>query len=795
MKILLSWLKEYIDINLPPAQIGKILTSLGLEVDAIENVGTPFARIIVAKIINAAPHPAAEKLQIATVFDGSREFQVVCGAPNCRMGIKTAFAPVGAVLRDKEGKENLIQNVKIRGIESFGMLCSPFELGLSSDHSGILEFADHIKEGSDVAEMYRDVVFEVSLTPNLSHCQSLIGVARELSAATGLPVKYPSANVQEDEWDDINKAVSVSIQDSEKCPRYTCRLIRNVKISPSPAWLKNKLERSGLRSVNNVVDVTNYVLLELGHPLHAFDYDTLSGHQIIVKTAEPDEGFMTLDNKKRVLSNEDLVISDQNKSVAIAGVMGGLISEVTPSTVNVLLESAYFQPATIRKTSKKFGLQTDASKRFERGTDPNGVILSLERAAMLIQQLADGKVARGIIDQKEKDFQEIEIQCRLNRINNLLGTQLSINEVENIFNRLGFHPQWNKKDAFMVKIPTYRVDIQTEIDLIEETARLYGYDKIPKVLARYQGTMQPDAPIFLFERQARQKLLNQGLQEFLTCDLIGPTLLDIIQEESVLRDSMIKVLNPTSVEQSVLRTSLLPGLLQVVKFNIDHQNHSISGFELGRIHFKDGDQYKEQSMAAIILTGKARAAHWDRKAEDVDFYDLKGMVEAVFNELGIEGLEFKSQSLKIFHNGRQASIYVGSLEVGSLGEVHPSIQRRLDVSQRILFAEFNLHDLFKIRKPLQKMAEIPIYPHSTRDWTITLPEDLPIETILKILRSISSPLLEEISVKDIFKSEKIGKDKKNATFHFVYRDRAKTIEFETVEEEHDRIIKEALKSL
>jgi phenylalanyl-tRNA synthetase beta chain len=293
----------------------------------------------------------------------------------------------------------------------------------------------------------------------------------------------------------------------------------------------------------------------------------------------------------------------------------------------------------------------------------------------------------------------------------------------------------------------------------------------------------------------REKLLNQGLQEFLTCDLIGPTLLDIIQEGSMPLEAMVKVLNPTSIEQSILRTSLLPGLLQVIKYNFDHQNHAINGFEIGRIHFREGEQYKEQSVAGLILTGKARTPHWERKAEDVDFYDLKGIIETVFHELGIDFPEFKPQTLKIFHTGRQASIYIGALEVGSLGEVHPAIQRRLDVPQRILFAEFNLHDLFKVRKTEQKMEEIPIYPSSARDWTVTLPDDMPIEKVLKVLHSISSPLLEEISILDIFRSEKLGKGKKNATLHFIYRDKEKTIELETVEREHEHMIKEALKLL
>ena len=795
MKVLLSWLKEYIDINLPPAQISKILTSAGLEVDAVESVGINFKKVIVGKITAIAPHPNADKLRVATVSDGFQSYQVVCGALNCREGIKTAFAMVGAILQDEKGKDFTIQPTKLRGIESFGMLCSGFELGLSSDRDGIIEFADHIKEGTDVGEMYADTLFDISLTPNLGHCQSIVGVARELSAATGIPVKYPKVAVQEDEWNEIDKQMQVIVQDDVKCPRYSCRLVYDVEIAPSPDWLKKKLELCGVRSINNVVDITNYVLLELGHPLHAFDYDTLSGHQLIVRVAEEGEEFMTLDNKKRRLSKDDLLICDQNKAAAIAGVMGGLISEVSPATRSVLIESAYFQPASIRRTSKKIGLQTDASKRFERGTDPNGILVALDRAAMLIQQIAGGKVAKGTIDIKTHNFPEQVLPCRLNRLNNLLGTHLSINEVETIFQRLGFAYKWNGEEAFHVNVPTYRADIFGEIDLIEEVVRIYGYDKIPKTFVHYQGSQQADAPLFHFERKVRQKLLSEGLQEFLTCDLIGPTLINIVQEELMPPEANIKVLNPTSIEQSILRTSLLPGLLQVLKYNIDHQSHSISGFEIGRIHFREGDQYKEQSMAALIMTGKVRPSHWDRKAEEVDFYDLKGIIENTFRELGIKDLEFKSQNLKIFHGGRQAAIYVGSLEIGSLGEIHPSIQRRLDVPQRILFAEFNLHDAFKVHKTEQKMKELSIYPSSSRDWTVTLPEAMPIEKVLAILHSIPSPLLEEISILDIFRSEKLGKDKKNATFHFIYRDKEKTVDLDTVDREHGALIKEALNLL
>jgi|694.fasta_scaffold68020_1 phenylalanyl-tRNA synthetase beta chain len=795
MKVLLSWLKEYIDINLLPTQIAKLLTAAGLEVDAIESIDPGFSNIVVGKVLSAIQHPNADKLRVATVSDGSQTYQVVCGASNCREGIKTAFAPIKAVLTDSKGKPFSIQQVKIRGVESFGMLCSGAELGISSDSEGIVEFADHVKEGSSVAEMYADTLFDISLTPNLGHCQSILGIARELAAVTNLPLRYPAIVLQEDEWEEISKQVKVTIKDEIKCPRYACRLVRNVTIGPSPDWLKRKLEKSGLRSVNNVVDVTNYVLLELGHPLHAFDFDLIAGREIVVKDAEEGEGFMTLDNKKRILSKDDLLICDQNKGVALAGIMGGLISEVSDQTKNVLIESAYFQPTSIRRTSKRLGLQTDSSKRFERGADPNGLLAALDRAAMLIQQLSGGKIAKGTIDIKKQEFEKLQLKCRLKRVNQLLGIHLGTNEVESIFKKLGFEAIWDGHAAFEVRVPTYRVDIKNEIDLIEEVARIYGYDNIPRGRVPFFGSQQEHAPMFIFESEVRSHLLAEGLQEFLTCDLIGPALMNIVQDDTMPQETIVKVLNPSSVEQSILRTSLLPGLLQVVKYNIDYQNHAVQGFEIGRIHFKEGDQYKEQSMAAIILSGKQRPQHWDIKPGEVDFYDLKGIIENTFEELGLEGLEFKPSTFKIFHTGRQASLYLGEMAVGFMGEVHPAIQRRLDVPQRILFAEFNLHDLLPKRKIERTMKQIPVFPASARDWTVTLPEEIAIEKVFNILQSIHSPHLENISVIDMFRAEKLGKGKKNVTLHFIYRDKNKTLEMEEVEKEHSYLIEQALQKV
>lgn len=795
MKLLLSWLKEYTAINQPPIEIGKSLTMAGLEVESIEKVSLSFEGIVVGLVKSVEKHPNADKLCIASVFNGSETFQVVCGAPNCRPGLRTAFASVGASLTDDEGKIFKIKNTKIRGVESFGMLCSASELRVSDNDEGIIELPDNLEPGTSLTEVFTDYVFEVAITPNLGHCSSMIGAARELAAVTGENVNLSSVIIKEDPANKVETYAKVRVEDAAGCPRYTCRVIRNLKVGPSPDWLKYRLEACGVRSINNIVDITNYVLLETGHPLHAFDLDKLSGGEIIVRGAKEGEKFITLDEKERTLPQGSLLICDAERPVAIAGIMGGLNSEVSDKTVNVLLESAYFLPSSIRKTSKKLGLMTDASKHFERGTDPNGLIYALDRATMLMQELAQGTVAEGIIDIKQSEFHKKSIRCRVKRVNAILGAHFGLSEIEAIFRRLGFEMQADSQEALIVTIPTYRNDISTEIDLVEEVARVYGYQNFETETPRYHDSQLSHAPIFLFEREMRSRLMASGLQEFLTCDLVSPTILEMLGENNLDQNSIIHVLNPTSIDQSILRPSMLPGLLQVVKYNIDHQNHDISGFEIGKIHYKKEEQFKEQSVAGIILTGKPRPHHWDIKPHSVDFYDLKGIIEGVLKELGIDNVRFKENAIHTFHTGRQAAIFAGTLAVGSLGEVHPRIQRKIDSPQRILYAELNLHDLFQVRKDEFKLVDLPLYPGSERDWTITLLEETPINEVLDTIHSIPSEVIEKVAVVDVYRSDKLGAKKKNVTFNFVYRDWDKTISQETVDAEHTRVTKEVLSAL
>lgn len=795
MKVPISWLKEFIHIAHSPDEIGKILTTSGIEVDSVHTIPLSFQGIVVGKVVEVNKHPDAEKLVIASVSDGVECFQVVCGASNCRTGLKTAFAKIGATLSDSDGQITKIKKTKLRGVESYGMLCSGQELGLSETGEGIIEFPDKYQEGKDLADLYSDAILEISLTPNLNHCASILGIARELSALTAAPIHCPPSSPYEDPLSKIEDEVAVTIDHPESCPRYSCRLIKGVKVAPSPAWLQQRLISVGMRPVNNIVDATNYVLMEYGQPLHAFDYDKLSSGEIIVKLAEAGEQFSTLDHQIRTLSETTLMICDSRKPIAIAGLMGGLAAEVSESTVNVLIESAYFHPASIRKTSKQQGLQTEASKRYERGADPQQTLPSLERVCSLIQELAGGKASTGIIDVKQRSFNPKTITCRLSRINQLLGTQLAFSEVDTILQRLQCRLSYESQHVLHVEVPTYRCDLHSEVDLIEEVARIYGYHNIPKTSARHISSPLLHAPIFLFEREIRSRLINEGLQEFLTCDLINPSSIEKTLSDYIQPDSIVAILNPNSIDQGILRPTLLPGLLELAKYNFDHKNSNISGFELGRIHFKQSGQYKEQSMAAIILAGQDRPHHWDRKPIDTDFYDLKGIVENLLKGLGILHPLFSISHFTCFHPGRQANIQKDSLRIGTIGEIHPAVLREWGISNRLIYAELNLHDLFQLKKPKELMHNLSQFPSSERDWTITLPEGLAIDQVLNAIHSIPSPLLETVLLLDIHHSEKLGPDLKNATFRFVYRDQSRTLSFEEVEAEQARIINGATAKL
>ncbi len=641
--------------------------------------------------------------------------------------------------------------------------------------------ADKVAEVLTLAGLEVDKVgpvLEISLTPNLGHCMSIFGIARELAAHLKTKAKKPETFFAPSAHE---IGVKVIVEDKVHCPRYACRVIRDVKVEESPKWLKDRLEACSMKSINNLVDISNYVLLELGQPLHIFDYDKIEDKTIIVKSHTSCPSFIGLDDQEYKTDIETLFICDTKKELAMAGILGGKSSAVTENTKNILLESAIFTSDSIRRSSKRMGLRTDASERFEKGVDPEAIIFALDRAASLIK----GHVSKELIDEKTHPILQKTVLLRQNRVNQILGTHLSLHEITSYLERLEMPARTHDETSLSVLIPSYRNDLTTEIDLIEEVARVYGYNNIPKKVPYFASSRIPSSPIYLFETEARTQLLGQGLTEFLTCDLMSESLAELCLERTFTTENLIRVLCPSNTDQSVLRASMLPGLLQAAKYNIDHQNKNVSAFEVGKIHFKDNDQFKEYSCAGIIMTGKKAPYHFNPKPGEVDFFDLKGILENLLHSYPVR---FEPSHFHHFHPNAQAKILIDDSTIGMLGELHPREIREFGLDQKLFFAEINLHELLPYKKQTYSTKEISSLPSSERDWTFTLGEDTPLNTVIDAIYAQKSPLLEKITLLDLYKSDKIGKDRRNITLRFEYRDLKKTISFETVEKEHANII-------
>lgn len=777
MKIPLSLLKTFLPITLPIDTLCETLTLLGIEVDSVINQHPPFAKVIVGEVLSVKPH--GEKLQIAQVHNGKEAVQVVCGASNCRPGIKTAFAVVGAVVN-----HSTIEKATIRGVESHGMLCSAQELHLWKDNSGIMELPNEWQNGTDLTSLLWDPVLELSLTPNLGHCLSALGIARDLAAKLQTPLKKESILLKEKP---TAKKVEIQIEDFQRVPRYMGRLIENVQIAPSPFWLQKELHACGLKPINNVVDVTNYIMIKRGQPMHAFDSDALDGSVLKIGLSKTKESWIGLDGIEREIPADTLVITDRNKTVAIAGVLGGKNSAVNEQTKNVFLEAAFFDPMTIRRCAKKAGIRTDSAIRFEKGIDPNGIEVALEEAAKLIAENANGTVSSYKIDLKKGPFLPKKIVVRPVRVNQLLGTKLSRSEMETIFERLECKISGAPSEPIIVEVPTYRFDLNEEIDLIEEVIRIYGYNNIDKGSSRSIPSMLPNDPIFLFEKKLRNRLSGLGLQEFLTSDLISPKLADLCVDFLSKRGIQLhKTMHAKTEEYSILRPSLMPGLLQVAVNNLDLKNESFSAFEIGRIHFLQNGKSVEIPTLSLLLTGYSSPTHWQHKPQEVDFYTLKGILENLFSALRISNLSIQAGNHVSFHPGRQANILQGNLVIGSFGEIHPRILSTMGIKQRLLFAELDIDHLMQLHRPQAIFNSIPNLPASERDLTIPLPQHMQMESLFKTIENHRPKILEKYELIDLYIPE--NADMKNATIRFTYRDLLKTISSEEVEREHASLI-------
>ena len=745
MKFTYNWLKQYVECDWSPQELAERLTFAGIEVENVATVGGgALQQVVVCQILSSEKHPNADKLSVCRVTDGKVECQIVCGAKNYKVGDKVPLALPGVTLPNGM----TIKEAKLRGVESQGMLCSAKELGLVDDVDGILILSADTVVGGKLSDALggMDTVFDIEVTPNRPDWLSVIGIAREISALTGNPLKLPEVAVQES-GEPVEKLTSVKVEAPDLCPRYTARVIRGVKIGPSPAWLKQALEKVGLRSVNNVVDVTNYVLFECGHPLHAFDYNLLGEHHIAVRRAAKGEGFVAIDGTQHELSGEMLVIADAKRTVALAGVMGGKESEINDQTTDVLLESAWFLPSSIRKTSKQCGLSSDSSYRFERGADIGGVTWASNRAAQLIQQLAGGQVARGIVDALAKPIEKRRVRCRYAQVNRLLGIKVPAETVKKIFGGLSLNVVASDAKGCEVDVPTFRVDVEREADLIEEVCRIHGVERIPaKMQPAYAAVSKFDAQWDALSR-VRQILTALGFHE--------------AQNQTLLGEGDLKLQNPLSADQQALRSSLVPGLLTNLRTNVSRHQFDVKLFEVGRVFASDG---KESLRLALAVTGRREPHSWETSVREakLDHFDVKGALEEVGETLGV------------------------TVEA-TIKQIPPAQAKKLDLRDAVYVAEVGLEPLLAAGERERTFRELPKFPAVVRDVALVVEETVSHAEIVAAIEKDRNKVLERVELFDIYRGSSIATGKKSMAYSLTFRAPDRTLTDTEVNGAHEQL--------
>ncbi|WP_313998233.1 phenylalanine--tRNA ligase subunit beta [uncultured Paenibacillus sp.] len=801
MKVSYRWLNEYIDLEgISAEELAERVTRGGIEVDGVEQLNKGVGNVVVGYVKSKEKHPDADKLNVCKVDAGQgEELQIVCGARNVDAGQKVPVALIGAKLPG--GFQ--IKRAKLRGVESQGMICSAKELGINDkllpkeQQEGILVLPEDAAVGTPIGEVLGidDEVLELDLTPNRSDCLSMLGVAYEAGALTGRPVKLPDISVA-DAAERASDYVQVRISAPEHCMRYAARYIKGVRVGPSPQWMRNRLIAAGIRPISNIVDITNYVMLEYGQPLHAFDADKIAGGRIEVRLAREGEVMVTLDDQERKLEPHMLLIADGEKPIALAGVMGGANSEVTAETANILLESARFEGGTVRKTSRQLGLRSESSIRFEKGVDDARVIPALDRAASLMARYAGGLVAEGIVQAVTREEEPAEVTVTLERINSYLGTELSTLEVKTVFGRLGFEYESDDVSGrFTVRVPSRRGDITRAVDLIEEVARLYGYDNIPTT--PIEGPTTPGALTVpqAIRRELRGKLTASGLNEVISYSVTHPDRAGLFTRLGE-GAKPIRLAMPMSEDRSVLRTSLVPSLLEIAAYNRNRKTDDLALFEIGSVFLTDETELtrlpQEKHRIAGLLTGSRASALWNRKAEPVDFYDAKGVLEAVFEMLGMTGLvRYEAASIDQLHPGRTAAVLLDTARgwepVGYVGQVHPALQLQDDLADTYVF-ELELEPLYEQADFAIMQKPLPRYPAIERDIAVVLDRGVEAGRLTDEIRSAAGDLLESVRVFDVYTGGKLGEDKKSVAVALVYRHPERTLTDEEVTERHAAVV-------
>ncbi len=787
-----NWLSEYVDLTgISPEELAERLTFAGLEVEAIHARNTGCTQVVVGHIKEVEPHPNADRLRVCTVDVGEdAPLSIVCGAANVAPGQYVPVALVGARLPG--GVK--IKRSKLRGVLSEGMICSAQELGIpegvvaKNQVEGILVLPK-TDVGTDVTKLLGldDYVLELELTPNRADCLSMWGLAYEVAAILDreLRLEQPPQALPED------KAIPIELilDAKEECPTYAAQIVSGIKIAPSPQWMQNRLMAAGIRPINNVVDITNYVMLEMGQPLHAFDFDKLAEPMIRVRLAHPGESVETLDGVTRACPKGTLLITDGSKPIAIAGVMGGLNSEISPKTTTVFLEAALFDPGLIRTTSRTLGLRTEASNRFEKGVDPERILPTLRRAVQLLVEVAGGTVISQETVEVQEDVEDITIQLRHERLTRLLGVQLKVEQVEEIFRRLRFAVQ-TVDDVYRVEVPTRRLDVTQEVDLIEEVGRLYGYDRIPATLPWGTQSTGGLTEVQRLQRTIRHLMLGLGFSETITYTLTSPEELRKVgrlgQASPLIRLSL-----PMSDERTVLRTSLLPQLIQTAKYNAHRQQENIALFEMGHVFITQEKQLsklpEERLELAGLITGNREPVHWQGNPSKVDFFMVKGMLEFLFTRLGIEHITYHATELEGFHPGRTAEIRLNDKQVGLLGQLHPEVSATHDLDETYVF-QLELLPLFEAAGRKIHFSPLPRYPEVTRDLAIVVDEELPAAKMKETIYSQAGELLKSITVFDLFSGEQIEAGKKSIAFKLVFQHPERTLTDDEVNQLHKQIV-------
>tara|TARA_B100001109_G_scaffold255725_1_gene260370 strand:- start:8017 stop:10425 length:2409 start_codon:yes stop_codon:yes gene_type:complete len=797
MKISYNWLKDYLNIDLPTQEVSEILTDIGLEVEGVETFETVkggLEGIVIGEIIDLEPHPNADRLRLTKVNVGHNEpLPIVCGAPNAAKGQKVVVALVGATLYPDENGFK-IKKSKIRGEVSEGMLCAEDEIGLGASHDGIMVLDENAKVGQDAASYFQlksDTVFEIGLTPNRIDAASHYGVARDLAAYLKLNEEVELQLPVVDELNtEENCPIEVINKDQKNCPRYSGLVIENLKVADSPDWLQNRLRAIGLSPINNVVDVTNYVMHESGQPLHAFDLEKVEGNQIQVKGLSTGTKFTTLDGVERELSDEDLMICNANKGMCIAGVFGGEESGVNENTTAIFLESAYFNPVSVRKTAKRHGLNTDASFRFERGADPNITVFALQRAAYLLKEVAGGQVKGGLFDAYPEPIPDFLVELKYKNVDRLLGQQIGKKEIKAILQNLEIKILHETKEGLRLNVPAYRVDVQREVDLIEEILRIYGYNRIelPQQM-RSAIITKPKREAHEIENLIADLLSSNGFAEIFNNSLTNPNYYGEATD-------LVSMVNPLSKETEVMRKSMLFGGLEAIAYNQNRKRKNLKLYEFGKTYFKvSNEKFVEEKQLAIWLTGDQLQENWQTKAEAVNFYDLKASVEKVLSRLGIE--RYKGKVLESTENF--ASVYQlmkGKNILAKLTQLSPVVLKKFDIQEAVFYAELNWDFVLSqlLEEDIQYKA-VSKFPKVRRDLALLIGKEVEFQAIQKIAKTTEQHLLQEVNLFDVYEGKNLAEGKKSYGVSFTFQDANKTLTDKQIDRMMERLIENLKKEL